>query len=60
MIIYGIGDLIAALSPSAVVLFIGWSLLEGIGSALMAPALISIIAGTYDGMNGLCRCKTIK
>lgn len=50
MIIYGIGDLIAALSPNAVVLFIGWSFLEGIGIALMGPALISIIAGTYDGI----------
>ena len=51
MIIYGIGDLIAALSPNAMVLFIGWSFLEGIGSALMGPALISIIAGTYDGIH---------
>ena len=50
MIIYGVGDLIAALSPNATILFIGWSLLEGIGSALMGPALISIIAGTYDGI----------
>lgn len=49
MIIYGIGDLIAALSPNATILFIGWSLLEGIGSALMGPALISIITGTYEG-----------
>ena len=50
IIIYGIGDLIAALSPNAMVLFIGWSLLEGIGSALMGPALISIITETYDGI----------
>ena len=50
IIIYGVGDLMAALSPNAKVLFIGWSLLEGIGSALMAPALISIIIGTYDGI----------
>ena len=50
VVIYGIGDLIAALSPNAMVLFIGWSLLEGIGSALMGPALISIITGTYDGV----------
>ena len=50
IIIYGVGDLTAALSPNATVLFIGWSLLEGIGSALMAPALISIITGTYDGI----------
>ncbi len=50
MMIYGIGDLIAALSPNALVLFIGWSLLEGIGSAFMGPALISIITETYDGI----------
>lgn len=50
IMIYGVGDLIAALSPNAMVLFIGWSLLEGIGSALMGPALISIITGTYDGI----------
>ena len=51
MMIYGVGDLIAALSPNALVLFIGWSLLEGIGSALMGPALISIITETYDGIH---------
>ena len=50
MVIYGVGDLTAALSPNALVLFIGWSLLEGIGSALMGPALISIVAGTYEGI----------
>ena len=51
IIVYGVGDLMAALSPNATILFIGWSLLEGIGSALMAPALISIITGTYDGIH---------
>ena len=50
IIIYSVGDLTAAVSWNATVLFIGWSLLEGIGSALMGPALISIIAGTYDGV----------
>ncbi len=50
MVIYGVGDLIAAISPNATALFIGWALLEGIGSALMGPALISIISGTYEGI----------
>lgn len=45
MIIYGVGDLIAALSPNAMVLFIGWSLLEGIGSALMGPAPFPLSGG---------------
>ena len=49
MIIYAIGDLTAAVSPNATVLFIGWSLLEGIGSALMSPAMISIVTETYSG-----------
>lgn len=48
-IIYGIGALIASLSQNSAMLFIGWSLLEGIGGALMTPATISIISGTYDG-----------
>ena len=50
MIIYGAGDLIAAISPNVMALFLGWAFLEGIGSALMSPALISIISGTYDGI----------
>ena len=49
MIVYAAGDLTAAVSPNATVLFIGWSVLEGIGSALMSPAMISIVAETYSG-----------
>ena len=47
--IYGLGALIAALSQNALMLFIGWSLLEGIGGAFMTPAVVSIISGTYSG-----------
>lgn len=32
-------------------LFIGWSLLEGIGGALMIPATLSIVSGTYTNKN---------
>lgn len=46
-LIYGIGALIASVSQNATTLFIGWSLLEGLGGALMTPATISIISGTY-------------
>jgi EmrB/QacA subfamily drug resistance transporter len=46
-IIYGIGTSIAALSVNAFMLLIGWSILEGIGAALMTPATASIITGTY-------------
>ncbi len=50
-IIYGIGTTIAALSINATMLLIGWSILEGIGAALMTPATASIITGTYTGKN---------
>lgn len=46
--IYGVGAIIASLSQNSAMLFIGWSLLEGIGGALMTPAIISIIIGTYE------------
>lgn len=48
-IIFGIGTAIAALSINATMLLIRWSVLEGIGAALMTPATASIIIGTYSG-----------
>ncbi|WCB93090.1 Riboflavin transporter RibZ [Baekduia alba] len=47
--VYGVGSLTTALSPNLTVLLIGWSLVEGIGAALVVPAIVSIIAATYDG-----------
>jgi MFS family permease len=32
-------------------LLLGWSILEGVGAALMTPATASIITGTYTGKN---------
>ena len=47
--VYGLGSLTTALSPSLAVLLVGWSLVEGIGAALVLPAIVSLIAGTYSG-----------
>ncbi len=47
--IYGIGTIIAALSINSTMLLLGWSILEGIGAALMMPATTSIISGSYEG-----------
>lgn len=47
--IYGLGSLTTALSPNLAVLLIGWSGVEGIGAALVMPAIVSIVAGTYRG-----------
>ncbi len=47
--VYGIGTIIAALSINSAMLLLGWSILEGIGAALMMPATTSIISGSYSG-----------
>ena len=47
--IYGLGSFTTALSPNLTVLLIGWSLIEGIGAALVVPAIVSLIAATYSG-----------
>ena len=47
--LYGLGTFTAAISSSATMLFIGWSVIEGIAGALMLPATISIVSGTYSG-----------
>src|SRR5664279_2109314 len=39
MVIYGVGSLVTASSQSVFVLALGWSVLEGIGAALVLPAL---------------------
>ncbi|WP_405296255.1 MFS transporter [Methanobrevibacter sp.] len=47
--LYGVGTFTASISPSAEILFLGWALIEGIAGALMMPATVSIISGTYSG-----------
>ena len=47
--LYGLGTFTAAISSSAIMLFIGWSVIEGIAGALMLPATVSLISGTYSG-----------
>jgi EmrB/QacA subfamily drug resistance transporter len=47
--VYGLGSLTTALSPNLTVLLIGWSLIEGLGAAMVIPAIVSLVAGTYSG-----------
>ncbi len=48
-VLYGIGTTIAAISQTDTMLFIGWAVIEGIAGALMTPATVAIISGTYTG-----------
>jgi len=47
--IYGLGSLTTSISPSLGVLLLGWSLVEGIGAALVMPAIVALVASTYEG-----------
>ncbi len=49
MIIYGCGSALTAASWSVPSLMLGWSILEGIGAALVLPALVALTASTYRG-----------
>jgi MFS family permease len=46
-IIYGAGSLTTALAPNLTVLIIGWSFLEGIGAALIMPAIVALVASNF-------------
>jgi MFS family permease len=46
-VIYGCGSLTTALSPNLTVLMLGWSLLEGIGAALILPAIVGLVASNF-------------
>jgi len=47
--VYGLGSLTTALSPNLTVLLVGWSLIEGLGAAMVMPAIVSLVAATYEG-----------
>jgi MFS family permease len=49
LVIYGLGSLITTFAGSVPVLMLGWSLLEGIGAALVLPALVALTARSFEG-----------
>lgn len=48
-IIFALGSLITALSPTFAVLFLGWSVIEGLGAVLVIPAIMALVADNYEG-----------
>ena len=49
LVIYAVGSAITALAPSVAILTLGWSVLEGLGAALVLPAMVALIAGNFEG-----------
>src|SRR3984893_3543378 len=46
-VIYGCGSFITAISPNVGVLLVGWSFLEGVGAALILPAIVALVASNF-------------
>ena len=51
-VVYGCGSLITAIAGSLPVLIVGWSVLEGIGAALILPAIVALVATNFGTANG--------
>jgi MFS family permease len=48
-IVYAIGSFITAISPNIFTLFMGWSVIEGLGAVLVIPAIAALVADNYTG-----------
>ena len=46
-VIYGCGSLTTALAGNLTVLIVGWSVLEGAGTALILPAIVALVASNF-------------
>jgi MFS family permease len=47
LVIYGCGSFTTAIAPNLPVLLLGWSFLEGVGAALILPAIVALVAGNF-------------
>ncbi len=47
LVVYGTGSALTAVAPSVWVLAIGWSVIEGIGAAMVLPAMAALVAESY-------------
>lgn len=48
-IVYALGSLITGLSVNFAMLFVGWSVIEGLGAVLIIPAVAALVATNYKG-----------
>ena len=46
-VIYGVGSLTTGLAPNLPVLILGWSFVEGVGAALIMPAIVALVASNF-------------
>ena len=48
-VVYAVGSFTTAVAPTIQVLFLGWSIIEGLGAVLVIPAIAALIADNYSG-----------
>jgi MFS family permease len=48
-ILFAIGSFLTTISPNVGYLILGWSIIEGIGAALMTPAASALLVSNYEG-----------
>jgi len=46
-VIYGAGSFTTSIAPNLGVLIFGWSFLEGVGAALILPAIVALVASNF-------------
>ncbi len=49
LIVYGLGALVGALAPGIGILYIGYSIMQGVGSALLIPPVYILATVNYTG-----------
>lgn len=49
LVVFAVGSGLTSIAPSIGWLLFGWSLLEGLGAAILVPALVALIASNYEG-----------
>lgn len=49
LVVYAVGTLLAAISWSPVVLYVGWSVIEGAAAAVLMPLAFTVLVVTYEG-----------
>ncbi|MER7951631.1 MFS transporter [Streptomyces sp. NPDC096079] len=49
MAVYGVGSAITSVAPTLWVLALGWSVIEGLGAALVLPSMAALVAESYRG-----------
>ncbi|MDV9190607.1 MFS transporter [Streptomyces sp. SR27] len=49
LVVYATGSALTAVAPTLWVLTLGWSIIEGLGAALVLPAMAALVAESYRG-----------